>query len=215
MTRLPASTRVLRLALTAAVLTALPAARGEPVAAGRVFDHDRANRLFLTVGQVGTLEGSVDETTRRLFTVTGQDAKQDNAESYSFDELGLDSSDLTFGLSYERLWRWVTLRLDGAYVRAEASGNAPRDLFIGVSDVNFGGGLGESCVDWLVFDVSGPIPLLLDQQSGGAYGSTNDFRYYPDISVDRNNNIAIGYTKSSSSTFTEVWAWIRSIACST
>jgi hypothetical protein len=70
---------------------------------------------------------------------------------------------------------------------------------------NFGGGLGESCVDWVVFDVSGPVPVLLDQQSGGAYGSTDDFRYYPDISVDRNNNIAIGYTKSSNTTFTEVW----------
>jgi hypothetical protein len=70
---------------------------------------------------------------------------------------------------------------------------------------NFGGGGAEACVDWVVFDVSGASPFVLGQQSGGAYGSTNDFRYYPDISVDRANNIAIGYTKSSPSTYTEVW----------
>lgn len=70
---------------------------------------------------------------------------------------------------------------------------------------NLGGGAAESCVDWLVVDVTGASPVLLDQQSGGAYGSANDFRYYPDVAVDRNNNIAIGYTKSSSTTFTQIW----------
>jgi len=70
---------------------------------------------------------------------------------------------------------------------------------------DFGGGSSESCIDWIQVDVSGPSPVLEQQQSGGAYGSADDFRYYPDISVDRNNNIAIGYTKSSLTTYTEVW----------
>ncbi|HXV77747.1 MAG TPA: hypothetical protein VD788_15645 [Candidatus Polarisedimenticolaceae bacterium] len=70
---------------------------------------------------------------------------------------------------------------------------------------NLGGGTSESCVDWLAIDVSGGAPVVIEQQTGGAYGSTNDFRYYPDIAVDRNNNIAIGYTKSSASTYTQVW----------
>jgi hypothetical protein len=70
---------------------------------------------------------------------------------------------------------------------------------------DFGGGSTESCIDWIQVDLSGPSPVLEQQQSGGAYGSADDFRYYPDLSVDRNNNIAIGYTKSSDSTYTEVW----------
>jgi hypothetical protein len=70
---------------------------------------------------------------------------------------------------------------------------------------DFGGGASESCVDWVQIDVSTISPLLIDQQTGGAYGSSGDFRYYPDVAVDRNNNIAIGYTKSSDSTYTQVW----------
>ncbi len=70
---------------------------------------------------------------------------------------------------------------------------------------NLGGGNAESCVDWVQVDVSGPAPILEQQQSGGAYGSTDDFRYYPDVSVDRNGNIAIGYTKSSATTHTQLW----------
>jgi hypothetical protein len=70
---------------------------------------------------------------------------------------------------------------------------------------NFGGGSSESCIDWIEVDVSGPSPILNQQQSGGAFGNANMFRYYPDISVDRNNNIAIGYTRSASTTYTDVW----------
>lgn len=70
---------------------------------------------------------------------------------------------------------------------------------------NFGAGDAESCVDWVEIDVSGPAPVLVQQQSGGAYGNTDEFRYYPDLSVDRNGNLAIGYTKSSASTYTQVF----------
>jgi hypothetical protein len=69
---------------------------------------------------------------------------------------------------------------------------------------NVGGGSAESCVDWIQVDVSGPAPVLEQQQTGGAYGSADDFRYYPDVSVDRNGNIAIGYTKSSLAIHTQV-----------
>jgi hypothetical protein len=70
---------------------------------------------------------------------------------------------------------------------------------------NFGGGEAESCLDWIEVDVTGPLPVLVQQQAGGAYGSTDGFRSYPDLSVDRNDNIALGYTKSSASTYTQVW----------
>lgn len=70
---------------------------------------------------------------------------------------------------------------------------------------NIGGGNAESCIDWIQVDVSGPAPVLEQQQSGGAFGSADDFRYYPDLSVDRNGNIAIGYTKSSLATHTQIW----------
>ena len=70
---------------------------------------------------------------------------------------------------------------------------------------NLGGGDAETCIDWAQFDVSGPAPVLEQQQTGGAFGSTGDYRYYPDLSIDRNGNVAIGYTKSSSTSYTQVW----------
>ena len=80
-----------------------------------------------------------------------------------------------------------------------------------MSHGNIGGGDAESCIDWIQVDVSGPTPILEQQQTGGAYGSAGDFRYYPDLAVDRNNNIAIGYTKSSWNTHTEVWITGREV----
>jgi hypothetical protein len=76
---------------------------------------------------------------------------------------------------------------------------------------NFGGGTAESCIDWIQVDVSGPSPVLEQQQAGGAFGSTDDFRYYPDLSVDRNGSLAIGYTKSSATSYTQVWVTGREI----
>ncbi len=77
---------------------------------------------------------------------------------------------------------------------------------------NVGGGTAESCIDWLVFDVSGGSPLLLDQQSGNGYGSAGEYRYHPDLAVDRNNSMAIGYTKSSTSLFTGAWVTGRDVS---
>lgn len=92
----------------------------------------------------------------------------------------------------------------GDYVGAEVRGGF---LWAGRAvGCNIGGGGAEACVDWVQVDVSAAAPALVQQQSGGAYGSANDFRYYPDVAVDRNGNMAVGYTKSSTSTFTEVWA---------
>jgi hypothetical protein len=76
---------------------------------------------------------------------------------------------------------------------------------------NLDGGDSESCIDWIQVDVSGPSPVLEQQQIGGAYGSADEFRYYPDIAVDRNHSIAIGYTKSSWSIHTEVWVTGREV----
>ncbi|MCH7781397.1 MAG: hypothetical protein IH848_11185, partial [Acidobacteria bacterium] len=69
---------------------------------------------------------------------------------------------------------------------------------------NVGSGSSESCIDWLKIDVSGGSPLLVEQQLNGAFGSADEYRYYPDIAVDRADNIAIGYTKSGPGIFTEL-----------
>ena len=70
---------------------------------------------------------------------------------------------------------------------------------------DFAGGSSESCIDWIQIDVSGLSPVLEQQQVGGAYGSADEYRYYPGLAVDRIGNIAIGYTKSGDAEYPSVW----------
>ena len=57
----------------AATLTAwlLLAGAAAAVQKGRAFDPEKRSRFGLTVGQFSSIEGFVEETTRRLFEVTG------------------------------------------------------------------------------------------------------------------------------------------------
>jgi len=92
---------------------------------------------------------------------------------------------------------------DGKWWDAEYRGG----FLWGVRNVacNFGGGDAESCLDWIRVDVSGVSPVLVEQQTGAAYGTTNQFRYYPDGSVDKNFNYAVGYTRSGWTDYAEVY----------
>jgi hypothetical protein len=118
---------------------AVPGAWAGGVQAGRWVEEEKRTSVRFFMGKIDSIEGTVDETTRRLFTVTGQDDKQDNAESYSFEDLGLRDSEMMYGLSLEHIWKYVTVQLEGGYVRAEASETANRDFFIGVDDITFNG----------------------------------------------------------------------------
>lgn len=125
--------------LTAWTAVSLAAAPAFGVAKGRVFDPEKRFQLNALIGEVSTLEGFVSETTRRLFDVTGQPERQAGAESFSFEEIGLRTDDAAYGLGLETMWKWVTLQVDGTFVRAEARGTASRDFFIGVEEVMFDG----------------------------------------------------------------------------
>ena len=106
---------------------------------GRAYEPGKRLRLNATVGQVSPIEGFVQETTRRLFEVTGQPERQAGAESFSLEDVGIRDSETTYGLSMEYMWKYVTLQVDGSYMRAEATGTASRDFFIGVKEIRFGG----------------------------------------------------------------------------
>ena len=53
--------------------------------------------------------------------------------------MGIRDSETTYGLSMEYMWKYVTLQADGSFVQASATGRAPRDSFIGVQEIRFGG----------------------------------------------------------------------------
>lgn len=100
---------------------------------------DRSLSLSATVGQITDIRGGVRETTRRLFEVTGEFDRIKGQEDYDFNELGLSESDVMYGLSLEKNWRYVSLRFDAARLTAEANGVAQRDYFIGVDEIKFNG----------------------------------------------------------------------------
>ncbi len=125
--------------LTASLLLIPGIVFAEFVTAGRPVDPDRSFSLRATAGKVMGIKGGVTETTRRLFQLEGRDPSTFEPESYTFDELGIEDSDITFGLAMEKNWQFFTFRADLAYMRASAGGIPPRDFFIGVSKINYKG----------------------------------------------------------------------------
>jgi PKD repeat protein len=66
---------------------------------------------------------------------------------------------------------------------------------------NIGGGAVENCVRWAQIDPSGP-----SVKSAGVYGSSGEFRSFPDLAVDACGNMMMGYSKTSSSINPGVYA---------
>lgn len=116
--------------------TALPAGASQW---GRNLENRNTSSLSARIGSILTLQGSVQETTRPFFDVTGQQRKQAYALDYDLEELGFDGSYLTFGLEFEKMWKYVTLQFSGSYVNPTAHSTVPRDAYIGVGEVEFGG----------------------------------------------------------------------------
>ena len=126
-----------RIATAALLLPGL--AHADFIQAGRPVNPDRSFTLKISVGQVTEIEGGVTETTRQLYELEGRDPSTFAPESYTFEELGLTESEINFGFSIEKMWRYITLRGDLSYMRAEANATPPRDFYIGVDEVDFNG----------------------------------------------------------------------------
>ncbi len=121
------------------LLIANLSAEAELITGGRPVNPDKSFTIKATVGQVTDIKGGVTETTRQLYELEGRDPSTFEPESYTFEELGLTDSEITYGFVVEKMWRYLTLRGDFSYMRAEARGVPPRDFFIGVDDIEFQG----------------------------------------------------------------------------
>ncbi|GAB4581727.1 MAG: hypothetical protein Fur0022_44770 [Anaerolineales bacterium] len=65
---------------------------------------------------------------------------------------------------------------------------------------NPGGGTVD-CVRWTEVDLSGTPSL----EQAGVYASSGQYRTFPDLAVNQCGDMAIGYTKSSTSMFPSIW----------
>lgn len=95
-------------------------------------DRDHEWRFYL--GGVMSLSGGVDETFRAFYAATGQDYKQSLAESYDLKDFGISCPYLTWGIEYERTWKWWTFNWDMLILNIDASAKAKRDYYLGVGD---------------------------------------------------------------------------------
>ena len=128
------------------------ATRAGVIHAGRYFDNDeRPMTINLTLGQFKINSGKVEETRRAYDNNEKPTGYEAFLSSYSFDELGLVGSYPTYGLNFEKQWKYFTLRMEGSYIKANASAvaaahptasNVPdrdKGYYISVGDISFDG----------------------------------------------------------------------------
>lgn len=107
--------------------------------AGRPTVPRRDASVRVLAGAIIRIEGTVRETSRLFYTVTGREASQLTREDYDLEDFGMDSGYGTFGLSTETAWTFLAFESDLLYLGLDTSSTAARNYYIGVNSVAFGG----------------------------------------------------------------------------
>lgn len=108
--------------------------------AGRTLEDARDFRLLLNAGQIRDFQMMVQETTRRVYDVAGEEWKQDTAEGYDLNDFNVDEAHDTFGIALEKAGKYLTLQLDASYLSISSSVVAQRDYYLGVgNEIHFNG----------------------------------------------------------------------------
>lgn len=101
---------------------------------------DRDSRWAFSYGAFLDMSGHIDETFRAYYKATGQNSKQALAEKYDLDDFGIDPPYGTFGLHFERQWKFFAFRWDLDAFSMSADAVAKRNYYIGLgNDVKYGG----------------------------------------------------------------------------
>ncbi|MFH1037170.1 MAG: hypothetical protein V1789_00685 [PVC group bacterium] len=119
------------MSLVLLIMPAVSSSGGDAFQWGRVQEDRKTFELDLTAGKMIRIEGSVEETIRPYYQQIGQDTP---GESYTLSELGLDGKKVTFGLHFEKQWKYLTLGFSGFYYHPSADTTALKDYYIGISD---------------------------------------------------------------------------------
>ena len=121
--------------------------------AGRAFDNEgeRPMTVNLTLGQFNLNSGKVEETRRAYDNNDEPTDYESYLSSYDFDDLGLIGSYPTYGLNFEKQWKYFTFRAEGSYIQLDTSAVADmhptasdvedraKGYYIGVDEVSYGG----------------------------------------------------------------------------
>ena len=114
--------------------TVAPGALRAGVQWGGCLEPGRDQNLRLSFGVISEFEGMIAETRRKLYDVTGNSWKQEDAERYSTSDFNLDGSYQTMGFSLDMAWSFIHLQLDSIFLNPATSATAQRDYYIAISD---------------------------------------------------------------------------------
>lgn len=114
-------------------------ARAGVFSAGRTREQGRDFRIDITAGQIQSIEAIVQETTRKLYDVTGETFKQEDAENYDLNDFDMDDGYPMIGVSMEKMWKYFTFQLDASFMQPDTETVARRNYYIEVDEVKFNG----------------------------------------------------------------------------
>lgn len=115
-------------------------AKAEFLVAGRAVPESRDKRLTVTLGSVRNMEAMVEETTRKLYDVTGSYWKQDDAETYDLNDFGIGDGHESVGFEFENNGEFFTFMWAAQLFSMSAETTARRNYYIGVGDgIEFNG----------------------------------------------------------------------------
>ncbi len=104
------------------------------IQAGRIREAEPNFRMAVTLGSVEKIEGMVQETTRKLYTVRGEDLRQGRADRFDLNDFNMEGPYTSFGIAMERIGRFFSWQFDVSIFQPDTEAIARRDYLIGVGD---------------------------------------------------------------------------------
>lgn len=112
---------------------------GDVFWAGRTLGDDRDARINLELGTIVEMKGYVQETTRALYSVTGNTYKNDDAGRLDLNDFDVNGGTDLIGLSFEKAWTYITVDGKVMAMHPETDAVAQRNYYLSVAGVEFNG----------------------------------------------------------------------------
>jgi len=112
------------------VLAVCSVAHAEILGFGRSEEAGRGFSLGLRGGVITEFNAVVQETTRKLYDVTGEEWKQDRANNFALEDFNVTGSHPAIGLGLQRSGRFLTFHLDANYMAISSDAVARRDYYL-------------------------------------------------------------------------------------
>ena len=97
---------------------------------GRSEEGGRGVEIGLRAGVIHDFNAVVQETTRRLYDVMGEDWKQDRANTFAMEDFNVSGAHPAIGLGFQRSGRFLTFLVDANYFAISSDAVARRDYYL-------------------------------------------------------------------------------------